>query len=129
MEIGNVLLKEPDIENKFIMANSNLYAYYGDSNLILTTFLEGTSNDTVLEFTTRQNWSDFELYFSNINSVPQDRYGTRNSAPDYLIYEIQERNNTALHVLDNHGSSKIPSNFELLYISNDQNTIIYKIHN
>ena len=129
VEIGNVLLKEPDIENKFIMADSNLYAYYGDSNLILTTFREGTSNDTVLEFTTRQNWSDFELYFSNINSVPQDRYGTRNSAPDYLIYEIQERNNTALHVLDNHGSSKIPSNFELLYISNDQNTIIYKIHN
>tara|TARA_B100000686_G_C16121974_1_gene633093 strand:- start:76 stop:561 length:486 start_codon:yes stop_codon:yes gene_type:complete len=127
-EIGLILSNEPEINNKIIMANSQNYAYYIDSKFLFSSFQEGIDTDTIITFLNRQNWSDYDLKFSNITSVPQDRYGIKNPVPDYLIYEINDRNNPILHVLNDPNSSQIPSNFELLYISNDQTILIYKIN-
>ena len=125
-EIGQILSNESEISNKTIMANSNYYPHYTNSEFIYSNFQEGNDDNTILTFISRQNWSGYDLKFSNVNSVPQDRYGIRNSIPDYLIYEINENNNPILHVLGEPDSPKIPSNFELLYISNDQSILIYK---
>ena len=127
-EIGQILSNESEISNKTIMANSNYYLHYTNSEFIFSNFQEGNDDNTILTFISRQNWSGYDLKFSNVNSVPQDRYGIRNSIPDYLIYEINENNNPILHVLGEPDSPKIPSNFELLYISNDQSILIYKIN-
>ena len=127
-EIGQVLSKEYEIENKIIMSNSNNYAFYANSKFIHTTFREDDNIDSISSFLNRQNWSDYDLKISNISSIPQDRYGIRNPVPDYLVYEINESNNKILHALGEPNSSRIPLNLELLYISNDQSVLIYKIN-
>ena len=127
-EIGDVLSKQPNIENKIVMAGSMNYAYYANSKFMYTNFTEGDKNDTINSFISRINWSDYELKFSNMSSIPQDRNGNNNSSPDYLIYKINSKNNENLQILEDPDNSEIPKNFELIYISNDNETIVYKIH-
>ena len=63
-----------------------------------------------------------------------DRQNINNPKPDYLIYALNEHGGPFQHEylknLGNPDSSTIPSNFELLYFSNEANSIhaVYKIN-
>ena len=46
-EIGDILSKQPDIENSYVMTRILSYAYYADSKHIHTDFMAGMKNDTV----------------------------------------------------------------------------------
>jgi hypothetical protein len=126
-EIGEMLSKEPNIENKYVMANSNVYSHYANSKFLYGDFREGSQDATIMEYVTRQSWSDFEIATGNIESIPHDRYNKYNHLPDYLIYEGNRNNIPYLQVLQNPDDPNVQKNFELLY-SNDKNTIfVYKI--
>ncbi len=126
-EIGEMLSKEPNIENKYVMANSNVYSHYANSKYLAGHFKEGPQDATIMNYVGRQGWSDYEIAVSNIYSVPNDRYNKYNPLPDYLIYEGNRNNIPYLQVLQNPDDPNVQKNFELLY-SNDKNTIfVYKI--
>ena len=127
-EIGEILSTEPDIQNKIIMANSVNYAHYAKSKFLYTTFNEGIEEDTLNSFISRENWTSYDIKTSNVLSIPQDRYDIEQRIPDYLIYETKSESSKNLRILENPNHSKIPANFELFYISNSGETIIYKIN-
>jgi hypothetical protein len=137
-DISKILAAQPDIENKYVMANDLSLAYYSNSKLLHTSFNEGPSDDTLNNFITRENWTPYEIYFSNINSYPSDRHDMNKPIPDYLVYSpIFPDSNTTWYVdkttpkyiaeLANANSSKIPDNFKLIYSSNQSNSVIYEI--
>lgn len=137
--IGEMLSKQPGIENSYVMSGTNIYSYYAHSKFLFTNFMEGAKNDTLSTFITRKNWSPHDLYISNVVSYPPDRNNLYRPAPDYLIYQktysepwtthIIMYNKTRaeqLAVLFNPDNPQIPSNFELIYKSNY--TVVYKIN-
>lgn len=138
-EIADVLAKQPNIENSYVMAGGRNYAYLANSKFLYTSFQEGIRNDTLDRFISRENWSDFDRDVSNSHSYPFDRYNKLNPIPDYLVYENVETH--ALHLLDLNATQyedlkilsdpnnpKIPKNFEFIYKSNRTGSIIYKIN-
>lgn len=127
-QVGDILSKEPDIENKYIMASSLTYAYYANSKFVYAEFTEGNENDTINSFITRTNWSDYAFLFSNINSNPPDRNNVYKPIPDYIVYKKFNDSNEIIKVLADPKDSKIPKNFELLYFSNKTGTVVYKIN-
>jgi len=126
-EIGEMLSKEPNIENKYIMTDGNAFAYYANSKYVFVTFQEGPQDATIMEYIAREGWSDFETAFSNIESIPNDRYNMYNPVPDYLIYLHEQNKIPSLRVLQNPDDPNIPKNFELLYENDKSGIFVYKI--
>ena len=126
-EIGEMLSKEPDIENKYIMTDGNAFAYYANSKYVFVQFREGPQDATIMDYVTRQGWSDFEIAFSNVECIPNDRYNKYNPLPDYLIYLDKQNKIPSLWVLKNPDDPNIPKNFELLYENDKSGIFVYKI--
>nr|AIF16763.1 hypothetical protein [uncultured marine thaumarchaeote KM3_74_H09] len=139
-EVGDILSKQPGIENSYVMTRALSYAYYADSKHIYTDFMAGMKNDTINQFVTRENWSPYDIYYSNISSYPVDKNNLYKSTADYLIYQPPPAHfgNTTwyvkpvtypdLQILLDPENPDIPSNFELLYKSDATQTVVYKIH-
>jgi len=127
VEIGEILSKEPNIENKIVMANSNNYAHYANSKFLYTQFNEGDKNDTIESFIKRENWSKYEIKIANTVNIPPDRNGIYDPIPDYLIYDGNIDVKKNLQVLKNPNDPRIPENFELIYRSDKTGIMIYKI--
>lgn len=83
--IIQLLKQDKDIETKTIMAFSPAYSFHTNSNFIFTSFDEGEETDTVEDFITRKNWSEFEHWLSSNNSIPPHK-DISHQIPDYLIY-------------------------------------------
>jgi hypothetical protein len=133
--IGDILNKQPDIENSYVMIPAYHYAYYINGNTVYGEFSEGIPDDTFENYVTRKNWKDVEIFHSNIVSQPMDRQNINNPKPDYLIYVLNEldggpNQHEYLKNLANPESSLIPENFEVLYFSSKSNIthVIYKIN-
>jgi len=139
--IASILSKDPNIEQRYIMANSPTIPYYTNSNFILAVFNEGNAENSINDFILRDSWTEFEIFRSNIHSFPPNRTNQDLPMPDYVIYQPhifdptdvwyeEKANNEKLLILQNPDNSNIPSNFSLLYQSNQTNTVVYKIiHN
>jgi hypothetical protein len=127
VEIGEILSKEPDIENKIVMANNNNYAYYANSKFLYAQFTEGDKNDSIESFIKRENWSNYQIKISNIVNIPTDRNGIYDPIPDYLIYDGNIDIKKNLQILENPNDPRIPETFELVYRSDKTGIIIYKI--
>ncbi len=137
-KIAEVLSMQPGIENSYVMSIGTHYLYYVDTKILVTSYQQGKRGDPIEKFVTRENWSDFDIYMSNINSFPTDRNGLYNPVPDYLIYEnagilawnydINSTQYEDLKILSDPNNPKIPSYFEVLYKSNKSDVVVYKIH-
>ena len=125
VEIGEILSKEPNIENKIVMANNNNYAHYANSKFLYTQFNEGDKNDTIESFIKRENWSKYEIKIANTVNIPPDRNGIYDPIPDYLIYDGKLKHITKnLQILENPNDPRIPENFELIYRSDKTGIMI-----
>ena len=127
-EIGQVLSQEPHIQSKYVMSDSLNYTYYSNSKSIIVIFNEGNENDSINSYISRENWSLFEITSSNIASYPPDRYNKIHPSPDYLVYDKKDKHFKNLQILSDPKNPEIPSNFELIYISNKTGVTVYKIH-
>ena len=87
VKIIEVLKRDNDIENKYIMSYSSVDSFYTNSKFIFTDFNEGSGNDSVIDWITKKNWSTFDHWFSNTNSIPPQKI-TSKQIPDYLIYSF-----------------------------------------
>jgi hypothetical protein len=140
IEIVDLLKKQPGIENSYVMSISVQYAYHSGSKFLYTDFRAGEPSDSLNDFIERENWSEYELYVSNVLSYPRDKHGLLKPVADYVIYsDIPYDDNNPhyqkpstyfdISILGHPDNEEIPSNFELLYKSNKTSTVIYKIHN
>ena len=134
-KIGEILSRQPNIQNSYVMVPHHHYAYYIDAKIVEGTFSEGISNDTLENYVTRKNWTNNEIFNSNLFSQPMDRNNINNPKPDYLIYVASEpEGNTLQHeylkILSNPEHPSLPSNFEAIYFSDKANFkhVIYKIN-
>ena len=127
-EVGELLAKQPDIKNKYVMASDTTYAHYAKSKFLYTHFTEGIKNDTVNSFIARENWSNFQIKESNVSSIPTDRHNIYHPIPDYVVYKKTTNVAESIKVLENPQDLRIPKNFDLLYFSNTTGTIVYKIN-
>jgi hypothetical protein len=145
-EMGDFLSKQPNIKNSYVISHWWSIAYYADSKLIYTDFKEGVEGDELNKYVARENWSSYDIWWSNINSHPADRHDSVNPKPDYIVYEPNTTSlleskqlkgaNTFenlgqykdLEILADIGNPSIPSNFELIYVSNSTGAVIYKIN-
>ena len=127
-EIGHVLSQESNIQSKYVMSNSLNYSYYSNSNAIHVRFDEGNENDSINSYISRENWSPLEITVSNVFSYPPDRYNKINPSPDYLVYDKNDRDIKNLQILSDPKNPGIPSNFELIYMSDKTGVTVYKIH-
>ena len=126
-EVGEMLSKEPDIKNKYIMAVDIDFAHYANAKHLSVNFNEGPQDVTIMDYITRQGWSDYEIAVSNVYSIPNDRYNKYNPIPDYLIYLDKQNRIPSLQVLQNPDDPNIPKNFELLYKNDKTGIFVYKI--
>ena len=128
-EIGMYLTEKENIQNKTIMASNNDFAHYAKSKFLFTNFNEGKQDDTMDEFLSRENWSNYEIMESNMASQPPDRRGIHNYIPDYIIIQKEEMNmKKTIEILKNKNDPKIPKNIELIYESASNKTLVYKIN-
>ena len=122
-----MLSKEPNIKNKYVMTSDIDFAHYANSKYLFGQFNEGPQDATIMDYITRQGWSDYEIAVSNVYSIPNDKYDKYNPLPDYLIY-VDNRNNVPyLQVLQNPDDPNIPKNFELFYKNDKSGIFVYKI--
>ena len=87
-KIVQLLEQDKDIKNKTIMADNPAYSFHTNSKFIYSSFDEGTQNDTVKDFITRKNWSEYDRWYSAINSFEVEYQSER--IPDYLIYSFSD---------------------------------------
>ena len=138
-EIAEFLSKQSDIEKKYIMTDQRGYAYYANSNSIYATFGEGVRGDDLNTYVERENWTPYEIWWSNSNSHPINRHDASKPIPNYLIYEAKKPNVVDpskresgqfldLEILFDPENIRIPNNFELIYKSNKTGTVVYKIN-
>ena len=127
-EIGHVLSQESNIQSKYVMSNSLNYSYYSNSKSITAWFNEGNENDSINSYISRENWSPLEITVSNVFSYPPDRYNKINPSPDYLVYDKNDQDIKNLQILSDPKNPGIPSNFELIYMSDKTGVTVYKIH-
>jgi hypothetical protein len=91
------------------------------------------------EYLTRENWSPYDLFFSNIVSYPADKFDVNHPIPNYLIYRhvepnvahpynIDDTQFSDLQILTDPDDPRIPANFEILFKSNITGTVVYKIN-
>ena len=127
-EVGQVLSMEPNIKNKYIMASANEFSHHANAKFLYASLTEGSHDATIMDYITRQSWSDFEIVASNIESIPNDRYNKHNALPDYLIYVDTEFDVIpSLRTLQNPDDPNIQKNFELLYKNDESGIFVYKI--
>ena len=136
--LGKILSEQPNISSSYVMAPMNGFVYYVDTNVILVTFQEGKKGDTFEQFYKRENWSEYDLLVSNVNSVPADRYDTNHPIPDYLLYgvppimnwkyDIPSTQYDDLKILSDPSNPDIPSNFEFIHKFDKLDLVLYKIH-
>ena len=137
-QVSEILANQPEIENSYLMASNYEWLYYVDTNLIMTSFQQGIKNDPIEKFLTRENWSDWDIWYNNVNSYPADRYNKNKAVPDYIIYsplpihgwkyDLNQTQYEDLKILLDPSNTKIPSNFELLYKSDKTDLVLYKIN-
>ena len=84
-DIGKILAQEEDIESKYVMSRSNLIAYHANSNFI--SLYEPLLDEDVEKHITREDWSQYNIFFSNIYSHPQIKGNVLEEKPDYLVIE------------------------------------------
>ena len=127
--IGEILSQQDDIENSYVMGNNWVFVYYCNCKLLFADFVEGDGKESLQSYITRENWSENEIFISNILSIPLDRNGVYKPVPDYLIYTptvlIESPEN--LKILENPNHPKVKSYLELLYKSK-LGTLVYKIN-
>ena len=139
LEIVDLLKKQPGIENSYVMSISVQYAYHSGSKFLYTDFHAGKPSDSIIDFIERKNWSEYELYISNIHSYPRDKHDLLKPAPDYVVYRGVPYDDNNPHyqkppthadvsILSNPDNEELPSNFELLYKSDKTHVVVYKIH-
>ncbi len=141
-EIGDLLKKQPGIENEYVMSDMVTYAYYSGSKFVYTDFYAGESSDSLIDFIERKNWSEYDLHISNIHSYPRDKYDLLKPVPDYIVINFlnityddnnphyqKPPNYADVSILSNPDNEELPSNFELLYKSDKTQIVVYKIHN
>ena len=141
-KIVQLLEQDKDIKNKTIMAFHPSYSFHTNSKFIYTGFAEGTQNDTVKDFITRKNWSEYDRWYSAINSIPPQKNQSER-IPDYLIYEFSDTvidPTTTWYVdaqifyiyslLANPEDPNIPEFLEPIYYSHSgrDGVIVYKIN-
>ena len=126
--IVTILENQPDIENSYVMANYIFFADIANAKWIALHFQEGPEGDSIDNYITRENWKDWEIFLSNINSKPMDRHYLNHVIPDYLIYNPKLFHHESLKVLTDPTNSEIPENFELLYKSPYSGITAYKIN-
>jgi len=130
LEIKEVLENQPNIENSYVMASGSFPVYYVNSKVLYAEFIEGHENESLESYITRNNWSKFDYYISNLNSFPSDRNDIFHPIPDYLVFipypalEIPPN----LKILEDPTNPLIPTNFELLFQSDKTGMVIYKIN-
>ncbi len=134
-KIGEVLSQQPNIQDSYVMVPHHHYAYYIDAKVVEGAFIEGIPDDTLENYVTRKNWSDTEIFNSNLFSQPMDRNNINNPKPDYLIYvknqlERDSRQHEYLKIMADPEHPSIPSNFEAIYFSDKSyyTHVIYKIN-
>ena len=103
------------------------FTHYANAKHLAVDFNEGTQDATIMDYVSRQSWSDFEIAVSNIYSIPNDRYNKYSPLPDYLIYVDDHNNIPSLRVLQNPDDPNIPKNFEILYENDKSGIFVYKI--
>ncbi len=139
IEIAEFLSKQPGIEKKYIMTDQRGYAYYSNSNSIYATFGEGIRGDDLNTYVARENWTPYEIWWSNSNSHPINRHDSSKPIPNYLVYETKKPDVVVpskresgqfsdLEILFDSENINIPNNFELIYKSNKTGTVVYKIN-
>ena len=136
--ISEILKTQSGIEKSYVMATEPSYSFHSNGNFLFALFSEGNSDDTILDYISRENWSDSELFESNIHSFPPDRHDKYHPLPDYLVYQPIIRypdeiwydtgGSEKLDALLNPNDPRIPTNFELLYQSDKTQLVVYKIH-
>ena len=134
-KVGDILNKQPDIENSYVMVPHLDYHYYINAKIVFGDFSEGIPNDTLENYVTRKNWTDSEIFVSNNLSQPMDMQNLNKPKPDYLIYKLNELNGSPwqheyLKNLVNPENPLISEDFEVIYFSNKANMVhvIYKIN-
>lgn len=138
-QISDILKQEPNIEGSYIMSNNVGYSYYTNAKTVYAFFTEGNKGDSIIQYITRENWSPFDLYASNVLSTPADKFDRNNPLPNYLIYTpmdfdtIDEKRKEKtqvleLQVLAEPKNSKIPENFKLIFKSENTGTVVYRIN-
>ena len=137
--VSEILSQEKNIETSYIMTNTSVYSYFSGGKWISTTFTEGKQGDSIQNYINRENWSDYDLYMSDLGSSIFDSSGVSKQIPDYIIFEnvIESEvephrfNSTQykdLKILLEPNNPKIPANFEMLWISEEKDLVIYKIN-
>ena len=140
-KIIQLLKQDENIEDKFIMTSSKTYPYYTNSKLIYTQFTEGSPDDTIEDFITKKNWSDYERYFSANNSIPFYHNIDMIQTPDYLIYNysniIDDPNTTwykdddsHIIILQNPENPDIPKFLNSIFFSTGGNggIVVYEVN-
>ena len=140
-KIIQLLKQDENIEDKFIMTSSKTYPYYTNSKLIYTQFTEGSPDDTIEDFITKKNWSDYERYFSANNSIPFYHNIDMIQTPDYLIYNysniIDDPNTTwykdddsHIIILQNPENPDIPKFLNSIFFSTGGNggVVVYEVN-
>ena len=130
LEIKEVLGRQPDIQNSYVMASGSFPVYYANSKVLYAEFTEGNENESLESYITRKNWSKLEYYMSNLNSFSSDRNDIFHPIPDYLLFiplpQLEIPPN--LKILEEPTNPLIPSNFELIFQSDKTGMVIYKIN-
>ena len=135
--VGDMLSQEENIETSYIMTNAQGYSYHAGSKWIKADFMEGKPGDSIQNYVNRINWSDYELYLSNVGSFPPDVNNIIKPTPDYIIFEkpppvsptnMQPPIRQDLMILLEPDNPKIPSNFELLWSSDESDIVVYRIN-
>lgn len=141
VKIIEVLKRDNDIENKYIMSYSSVYSFYTNSKFIFTDFNEGSGNDSVIDWITKKNWSTFDHWFSNTNSIPPQKI-TSKQIPDYLIYsftkpvfqtEVPWHHGQLLHlhsILASPEEQNLPEFLNPIYSINSSKggVVVYEVH-
>ena len=141
-KIVELLKQDKDIETKTIMAFSPSYSFHTNSKFIYTSFSEGAKTDTIKDFITKKNWSEFEHWYSSNTSIPPHK-DTSNQIPDYLIYHfldtVMDPTGTwygadqAYYInslIANPEDENLPDFLESIYFSNSgkSGVVVYKIN-
>jgi hypothetical protein len=127
--VGEILSQQPNIENSYVMGNDWALIYYSQSKLLYADFVEGDEKEGLRSYITRENWSETDIYISNMFSIPSDRNDIYKPVPDYLVYtpNVLIASPENLKILENPNDPEVKSFMELLYKSK-LGTLVYKIN-
>ena len=124
--ISQILLNDSDIKEKYIMSNTSIFSYNTDSNYVYAHFRESTNSDSIEQYILRESWSQYDMIFSDIGSVPRDRNNLIVQVPNYLIYLTNEKKDNLPWIIDML-ERDTSNNFEKIYDSNQTSTVAYRI--